>query len=349
MSTPVRTIDLTELVAAATPFIDVRAPADFAQGAVPGAVTLPILSDAERRQVGVTYKRSGQAEAIATGEALVSGTTRTERIDAWIRFAERHPNTWLYCWRGGLRSQTAQRWLHERGLDVACVPGGFKALRQTCLELLARAPEQKSWIILGGRTGSGKTRIIRARQEAIDLEGIANHRGSAFGAQPGGQPTPVNFDNQLAVAFLRHNQRRLLLEDESRTIGRLALPEAWHQHMQNAPLLIMETDLAERVHNICEEYVREPLVAGCPADELLNRYQGAVDRIRRRLGGLRHREVSDALSMGFASNSHEQWIERLLSWYYDPMYDHQLAAKHERVVMRGDAQTLYAYLDELAS
>lgn len=349
MSTPVRTIDLTELLAAGIPLIDVRAPAEFAQGAVPGAVNLPILTDAERHQVGLAYKQSGPAEAVATGETLVSGTARAARLNAWMGFAERHPDTWLYCWRGGLRSQIAQRWLRECGADVARVPGGFKALRQTCLALLERAPKEKSWLILGGRTGSGKTRVIRERREAIDLEGIANHRGSAFGAQPGGQPNPVDFENRLAVAFLRHTPRLLLLEDESRTIGRLALPEAWHRHMQQTPLLIMETDLSERVHNIRQEYVRDPLAAGAPASELHRHYQSAVDRIRRRLGGLRHREVSDALSMGFANDSHDQWIERLLIWYYDPMYDYQLAAKQERVVVRGNAQALHAYLDDLVS
>ena len=341
-------IDLAQLLAAGPAFIDVRAPAEFIQGAVPGAVNLPILTDAERHEVGLTYKSAGQAEAIAQGKSLVGGTIKRSRVDAWIQFAQQHANVWLYCWRGGLRSQLAQRWLEARGSTVARVPGGFKALRRCCLAQLEQAPKQRSWMILGGRTGSGKTQIIRQRHESIDLEGLANHRGSAFGSQPGGQPTPVNFQNRLAVAFLRHGSAGLLLEDESKTIGRLALPANWYQHMQCVPLLMIEATLAERVNNICQEYVHEPLASGRNPDELLNEYQGAVDRIRRRLGGLRHREVSNALAQGFANNTHEPWIERLLSWYYDPMYDYQLAAKQERVAIRGDASTLHQYLDTLS-
>jgi tRNA 2-selenouridine synthase len=255
-------IDLQQLLASAPAFIDVRAPAEFEQGAVPGAVNLPILTDAERHQVGLTYKTAGQAQAVSQGERLVSGSIKQARVDAWADFARQQTNVWIYCWRGGMRSQIAQQWLNDRELSVRRVPGGFKALRSCCLSILEHAPLKKPWVILGGRTGSGKTQIIRQRQESIDLEGLANHRGSAFGAQPGGQPTPINFENCLAMAFSRHSTGMLLLEDESRTIGRLALPEAWYLHMQQAPVVILETTLTERVANITREYVHEPLASG---------------------------------------------------------------------------------------
>lgn len=338
-------LDLAQLLADEPVFIDVRAPAEFLEGAVPGAVNLPILTDTERHQVGLTYKTAGQSAAIAKGQALVSGARKRERVKAWLRVTQQHPNVWLYCWRGGMRSEFAVRWLAECGADVGRVPGGFKALRQCCLTELEAAPGRKSWMILAGRTGSGKTQIIRQRRESIDLEGLANHRGSAFGSQPGGQPTPVSFENELAVAFLRHSTPLLLLEDESRTIGRLALPEAWYQHMQRVPVIIVDAELEERVRNIRREYVTEPLAAGRSCKELHTHYQSAIDRIRRRLGGLRHQQVTDAVSEGFANDNHEPWIERLLTWYYDPMYDYQLARKQERVVARGDAAALNAYLD----
>jgi tRNA 2-selenouridine synthase len=335
---------LEGLLTDATPFLDVRAPAEYATGALPGAMNLPLLNDRERHEVGLTYKEQGGSAAQALGEALVSGAVKDERIESWVAAASRHEDLWLYCWRGGLRSQIAQRWLAERGFKVPRVAGGFKALRNCCLSVLERAPDEKSWLVLAGRTGSGKTILIRERSDSIDLEGLANHRGSAFGAQPCGQPSPVSFENSLAVAFLRLPSERVVLEDESRTIGRLALPASWHQRMQQAPLVVLEKTLAERAGNIRTEYVDEPLAAGTPAADLLTRYSAALERIRKRLGGARCSEVAQSLARGFETGEHERWIEQLLSWYYDPMYDYQLEQKQQRVVARGNAEEVRAYL-----
>jgi len=335
---------LEALLADATPFIDVRAPTEFATGAVPGAINLPLLDDGERHEVGITYKQCGGPAAVALGERLVSGAVKRERVESWVFAAAAHRHTWLYCWRGGMRSRIAQSWLADNGYEVPRVAGGFKALRQCCLMVIERAAQEKSWLILAGRTGSGKTMVIREQPDAIDLEGLANHRGSAFGAQLCGQPPPVSFENSLAVAFLQLPGERLLLEDESRSIGRLVLPAAWHQRMQHAPLVVLERSMAERVRNICQEYVDEPLAAGTPAGALHARYRAALDRIRKRLGGARHREVAESLAMGFERGEHERWIEQLLTWYYDPMYDYQLEQKQRRVIARGDADEVREFL-----
>ena len=347
---------LEVLLAEATPFIDVRAPAEFATGTVPGAINLPLLTDDERHQVGITYKQQGTDAAVALGEALVSGTTKQQRIEGWAAAAATHPDSWLYCWRGGLRSRTACDWLADRGIHVPRVEGGFKALRNCCLNVLERAASTdaatpaaipaigKEWLVLAGRTGTGKTILLREQPDSIDLERLANHRGSAFGAQPCAQPAPVSFENSLAVAYLQLRSERVLLEDESRTIGRLALPASWHQRMQQAPLLVLERSLGERAAIIRQEYVDEPLAAGTPASDLHERYRGALDRIRKRLGGARHSEVAQALSRGFETGAHERWIEQLLSWYYDPMYDYQLEQKQDRIMARGDADEVRAYL-----
>jgi tRNA 2-selenouridine synthase len=336
--------ELEGLLANATLFIDVRAPAEFATGTLPGATNLPLLNDEERHQVGLAHKEQGTESAVALGEALVSGTVKRERIDAWAAAAAAQPTTWLYCWRGGMRSQIAQGWLAERGVEVPRVAGGFKALRNCCLAVLERAAQEKDWLVLAGRTGSGKTILIREQRDSIDLEGFANHRGSAFGAQPCGQPAPVSFENSLAVAFLQLPSKRLLLEDESRTIGRLALPSAWHQRMQHAPVIVLERSMAERIDNIRREYVDEPLAAGTSASELHARYHTSLERIRKRLGGARYSEVAESLSMGFEVGEHERWIEQLLTWYYDPMYDYQLDQKLQRVVARGDENEVREFL-----
>lgn len=345
---PEHSMTLRDLLRDGTPFIDLRAPQEFARGAVPGAVNLPLLDDDERHQVGLCYRESGQAAAIALGHQLVSGTVKRGRIHAWLHFAASHPDAWLYCWRGGLRSQIAQQWLADSGVQLPRVPGGFKALRGECLVALEEAPACRRWLVVGGRTGSGKTRLLERLPGAIDLEGHANHRGSAFGGRPGGQPAPVDFENALAVSYLRHEGALLVLEDESRTIGRLALPASWHEAMQRAALVILETPLEERVRNIREEYVDEPLSRGVQPTDLQQRLEESLARIRRRLGGQRHDEIRTALSEGFASSGHERWIELLLSWYYDPMYDYQLEQKRDRVVATGDADALVDQVSRLA-
>jgi tRNA 2-selenouridine synthase len=337
-------VDLARLLAAGTPFVDVRAPAEFAQGTVPGAVNLPLLDDGERHRVGVTYKSAGHDAAVALGHRLVSGEVRRCRVQAWLEFAEVHPNAWIYCWRGGQRSQIAQSWLIDAGVYLPRVPGGFKALRHACLETLEQAPRHKRWIVLGGRTGSGKTELLHTLPNAIDLEGLARHRGSAFGARETPQPTPVTFDGLLATAFLTHRGDTLVVEDESRTIGRLALPLVWHEHMAGAPLAVLETPLEVRIRKIVDEYVTVPVARGVSGNALYERYSDALRRIERRLGGVRRQSVQQALDRGFAEGDHGRWVEQLLIWYYDPMYDHQLARKRGRIVVAGGEETIRRYL-----
>ena len=337
------------------PLIDVRSPAEFARGALPHAVNLPILDDPERREVGITYKAQGQDAAIDLGMRLVTGERRQLRIAAWQRFAADRPEAALYCARGGLRSQIACEWLASAGTPLPRVAGGFKRLRRYCLELLDQAAASaQRWVVVGGRTGTGKTHVVNAFASAIDLEGVANHRGSAFGAMAGGQPPPVGFENHLAAAWHRLQRARtatepLVLEDEGPTIGRLAVPAVWHARMQRSDIVQVEARFAERVAHVHAEYVTEPLAQGTRREALLARYAEALDRIRRRLGGAEHaatrRQLEAALGTD-GSPSDSSWIANLLSRYYDPMYDHQLAGKRERIRFRGTREEVRAYLAE---
>ena len=335
----------SDLLANDVPLIDLRAPAEFARGAFPSAVNRPLLTDDERAEIGTLHKRRGRDAAIRRGHELVAGEVRDARIKSWTDFLDQHPEAWIYCWRGGLRSAIAQSWLLETGWKVPRVEGGYKRLRQACLDVLDALPVQaKHWLVLAGRTGVGKTAVIETLPDAIDLEALARHRGSAFGGHDGGQPTPIAFENALAIDTLKHRGPRLIVEDESRTIGRLALPQSWHARMQQAPVVLLEAPMAERIAHIRAEYVDQPLANGASEAALLNRHQAALDRIQKRLGHERHVVVGDALKTGFSNGNHEGWIERLLTWYYDPMYDYQLKTKQRRVEFRGGRSQVTAYL-----
>ena len=342
---PVRS-DHAALLRAATPFIDVRSPGEFARGAVPGAVNLPLLTDDERAAVGTRYKAEGQSAAFAVGHTLVAGAAKRERIEAWRDVALRHRDAVFYCARGGLRSAIAQAWLADAGVVLPRVERGFKALRQTCLVTLEQARDRR-FLLVGGRTGTGKTRLLRDVPRRIDLEGLANHRGSAFGSLPTPQPPPIAFENALATALLAlPGAAPVALEDEGRTIGRLALPEPVFDAMARAPIVVLEATNAERVENILREYV-------LTADRPQQRLPAALARIKRRLGGSRHRAIATQMTAAFDAGdparhpeAHRAWIRALLADYYDPMYDHQIAAKAERIVLRGDADTVAAYVAE---
>ncbi|MCP4843006.1 MAG: tRNA 2-selenouridine(34) synthase MnmH, partial [Halieaceae bacterium] len=203
------------------PMIDLRAPVEFGKGAFPASLSLPLMSDDERAQVGICYKQEGQQAAIALGHRLVSGDTRARRLAQWREFACQHPSGYLYCWRGGLRSQTVQSWLKQEGIEYPRVKGGYKAMRRFLLEELERSIEQADFVLISGKTGTGKTRVIERLPRAVDLEGLANHRGSSFGQLPTPQPAQIDFENGLSIALMQllaRQQRTIFVEDEGRLI-----------------------------------------------------------------------------------------------------------------------------------
>ncbi len=340
-------MSIESLLSEEKPSIDLRAPAEFLVGAIPGAINLPILNDDERARIGTTYKHAGPDAARALGYKLVSGGVRSERIKAWSAVLEKDSSTPIYCWRGGERSKIACQWLTEAGFTPHRIEGGYKAIRHACLSALDRlANNAENWWVLAGRTGSGKTEVLHKVHSAVDLEGLAAHRGSAFGSFDHPQPTPASFENALACKLLHRQNPTVPLEDESRTIGRLAIPEAVHQRMQRSPLVLLEQSFDVRVANIRREYVDERVTAD-NADAVYATYADALKRIRKRLGGERQSEVLASLEHGFANGDHDRWIAQLLEWYYDPMYDYQLSKKMVRVRFKGGADDVTEYLNAL--
>ncbi|EEC1913273.1 tRNA 2-selenouridine(34) synthase MnmH, partial [Salmonella enterica subsp. enterica serovar Enteritidis] len=159
--------DYRALLLADTPLIDVRAPIEFEQGAMPGAINLPLMMDDERAAVGTCYKRQGADAALALGHRLVCGDIRQQRLEAWKAAYQRFPNGYLCCARGGQRSHIVQRWLQETGIDCPLIEGGYKALRQTAIQATWQLA-QKPILLIGGCTGSGKTQLVRQQPNGVD-------------------------------------------------------------------------------------------------------------------------------------------------------------------------------------
>ncbi len=347
------------------PLIDLRAPCEFIEGAFPSAINLPLLTDTERAAVGTCFKLQGQQAAIALGHQLVQGDVREQRLQGWLAQISQQPDSVIYCFRGGLRSQTVQQWLAERGCVVPRVAGGYKALRQFLLQTLERITTRSPLWLVTGMTGCGKTDLLARLPAAVDLEAHANHRGSSFGGLPQGQPSNIDFENGLAIELLqreRRGQTHLIMEDESRMIGRCTLPLPLFGTMERAPLILLEAPLAERIARIQHHYVDELLlqfVAQLSDREaarlaLTHFLQQAMGKLVRRLGGERYRLMQGALSEALQaqfeqgdSSGHHIWIERLLTDYYDPLYQRSLRTNSERIVFRGEADACYDYLQQL--
>ena len=183
---------------------------------------------------------------------------------------------------------------------------------------------------MAGRTGTGKTAILKDLNSAIDLEGHANHRGSAFGGLSKEQPTVINFENNLASEYINHDSKILFLEDECRRIGKLSIPNTWYLKMQKAKIVIVELDIEKRISNIAKEYVYRPLSNGISKNKLNKILQSSLFNIRKRLGLKLYDEISikiQSILIDLNKRSHEEWIKDLLVNYYDPMYDYQLESK----------------------
>ena len=305
--------DLLALQAQGLPVADVRSPGEFARGHLPGASSLPLFSDAERAEVGTAYKHQGRTPAVLLGLERV-GPRLGPLAQQGLALAP-GGRLALYCWRGGMRSGAVAWLLEQAGLEVLVLRGGYKAWRQHALAAFAQA---RPLVVLGGLTGSGKTQALHALarrgQQVLDLEALAAHQGSSFGAigQPP-PPTQEHFENRLAHAWLALDPARpTWVEDESRHLGRCYLPAALWAQLCAAPVLALELPRAARIDFLVGSY------GGAPAAELAQ----AIERLRKRLGGALTQQALAALHAG-----HLATTCALLLDYYDRTYRHGLAQR----------------------
>jgi len=354
--------DFLDLFLNDVPMIDLRAPVEFEQGSFATAQSLPLMTDDEREAVGTCYKEEGQDAAIVLGHQLVSGDKKQKRLDAWKAFIDAHPNGALYCFRGGLRSQTTQQWISEHcGVDYPRVEGGYKALRRFLIDETERLIQSMNFVVLSGRSGTGKTRLIHQIPHSLDLEGLANHRGSAFGNTTTPQPTQISFENNLAVVLLKAEAagyKTIVVEDESRNVGSRHVPFSLHGKMSESPMVNLIVSDEDRIAITVQEYAKDihlDYVAHFGEEVGLEKLEAhlldSLSKLRKRLGGERYqrmqqtmRDATKQLADGSGYEGFGAVFGELLLDYYDPMYDYQMSSKLERIVYNGSRTEVLQHL-----
>jgi tRNA 2-selenouridine synthase len=313
--------------------VDVRSPAEYAEATIPGAINVPLLDNAERAEIGTLYKQAGKQVARRRGVDIVA--PKIPALIEQVATARRpgSPPAVVFCWRGGMRSQAMTQFLELAGIPARQLAGGHKAFRAEVRNFF----ESGNWgrlVVLRGLTGVGKTRLLqRLAAEGypvVDLEGLANHRGSAFGHL--GLPTQPT--QQVFEALLWDTLRRVppdgyaLAEGESRHIGRLALPLKVYQALQNEVSLWVEAPLARRVDNILADY---------PArDNLQEEFARPIRALKGRLG----RQTVDELLGLLAAGEWKALVRRLMIGYYDPLYRHTLPVRRIEVLVEDEESGL---------
>lgn len=341
------------------PLLDVRAEVEFQEGSLPGATNIPILNTEERVLIGTAYKKQGEEAAIKLGYEIVSNLNKENKISAWSQFIQNHPQAILFCFRGGKRSLIAQAWLKEVGLEVPLIVGGYKKVRQFLIKQIELQSKSNQFLLLSGVTGSGKTRLLhslKSKAQFLDLEKIANHKGSAFG-YINGSPTQINFENQLAVEFLKleklielSHKNLIVTEDESRLIGPCIIPEVLFSSMRVSEVILIEESLEFRVNEIYQDYI----LCSKNKPEQFERHLNSLEQIQKKLGGARYKEIKEDIMkarecyyLNKDLESNKTWIEKLLVYYYDPIYLDSLRRRQVQKKMTGSFKECQSFLNSL--
>lgn len=303
--------DIKGYLGSGLPLIDVRSPGEYGKGHIPGAISIPLFTDEERACVGTLYTKVSADKAMEAG-LEIAGQKRQWYLEQAHKAAPAGEVV-VHCWRGGLRSQSFARHLEENGFSrVGVITGGYKAYRHQVLSYFANPLNLR---IIGGYTGSGKTEIIAALaslgEQAIDLEGLASHKGSSFGAIGcGPQPTTEQFENNLYEEFRKSDPTRpVWLEDESHNIGGVNLPLSLWQQMQKSPVLFLRIPREVRADYLVSGYT------GYGRQHL----EQAIIRISRRLGSENSTRALDLLSRGEYRD-----VAMIILSYYDKSYERAL-------------------------
>src|SRR5438105_12841683 len=321
--------------------IDARTPSEYALDHIPGAISAPVLDDAERAEVGTRYKQVSPFEAKKLGGALVARNV-ARHVEALFSGKEKGWKPLIYCWRGGKRSGAMAHILREIGWDAHTLPGGYRAYRRWVVEQLAEVPAQCTLRVIHGPTGSGKSRFLaaleRAGSQVLDLEALAAHRGSVLGALPG-EPQPAQkwFESQLLAKLMQLDRATpVFVEGESKKIGQLQVPEALMARMRASACVLLDTVLETRVELLLEEY---------------RHFVHDLDALNAQLDCLAALYGRERIAQWKALAANGQWREfvaRLLAEHYDPAYRRSSMRNFEqlagapRVAIRGADEAAFA-------
>ncbi|BFH62350.1 tRNA 2-selenouridine(34) synthase MnmH [Paenibacillus azoreducens] len=288
--------------------IDVRSPSEFADATIPGSINIPFFTDEERAEIGTIYKQVSTQTAKERGLEIMSA-----KLPAFVkRFAEIPGNKAVFCWRGGMRSRTTATVLSLMGIHVYRLNGGYRAFRRWAVETLANMDLSPRVIVLHGNTGTGKTEILKRLKEkgypVIDLEGLAGHRGSIFGGIGLKSHNQKTFDSLLLEEILRYRtEPYILIEAESKRIGKVVLPEFLIEKKEQGPHILLEAPKALRVANILMDYRPEE-----HAEKSLQAFRQIKSRI--------HVPIAKEIEASMLMQRYDRAVELLLEYYYDPRY-----------------------------
>ncbi|HSA72285.1 MAG TPA: tRNA 2-selenouridine(34) synthase MnmH [Burkholderiales bacterium] len=290
--------------------IDVRSPAEYAEDHIPGAISAPVLDDAERAEVGTLYKQVSAFSAKKAGASLISRNI-ARHIEELFRENDKTWHPLVYCWRGGKRSAAMAHVLREIGWNAETLEGGYKAYRRFVVSQLQSLPPGLEFIVIHGPTGSGKSRLLGALQRAgaqvLDLEGLAAHRGSVLGNLPGRpQPTQKMFESLLLQQLSGPRpEKPVYVEGESKKIGELHVPEALMERMRASPCIVLDTSIDMRVDLLLDEY---------------RHFLSDRDALNKQLDCLVALHGRERIAEWKSITDWRELVRRLLVEHYDPAY-----------------------------
>ncbi|MBN2080472.1 MAG: tRNA 2-selenouridine(34) synthase MnmH [Spirochaetes bacterium] len=293
-------------------YIDVRSPSEFGADSVPGSVNIPLFDDAERREVGTLYRAAGREDAVMRGTEI-AGAKLKELVGAFLDYRDR--NMVILCARGGMRSSSLASLLASLGLSVYRLRDGYRGYRRHVFDRIGAMTMPAPLYVLQGLTGTGKTEILRALPNSIDLEQMAGHRSSVFGGIGLVPVTQKRFESLIVERLdALVGAPWILVEGESRKIGDLHMPERLHEMMQSAPVILIEAPMRRRQQILYEEYHGH-----CDDENIPSIVRGLTSRLGKK-------QVEELLEI-YTRGELGEFIRIMLEKYYDPLYLHSLKEK----------------------
>jgi tRNA 2-selenouridine synthase len=311
--------------------IDVRAPVEFFKGHIANAVNIPLFEDIERAEIGTLYKQQGKDTAVNRGLEIVS--PKMVGFVNEVKLLSKNKKVFVYCFRGGMRSNSFAWLMNTSGLNTNILKGGYKAFRNNVLEYFE---QDKKLILLGGNTGSGKTDVLKqlavSEFQVVDLEGLANHKGSAFGAINEQKQNPQQvFENTLFQAFKMMNEERpVLLEDESQSIGYNKIPHGLWLQMKKSTIVKLNIPFEVRVQKLVDDYTTVDI----------NALKACVVKISQQLGTLNTKLCLQHLDEGHLAD-----VARLSLLYYDKAYNYNYDKNTNQTIIPIESDTTDAKIN----